>query len=120
VGTDDGRVQVTKTNGASWTDVTAAVEKAGGPRDRWVSRVFASGHQPGTAYVAKNGYRHDDFAPYLFRTTDYGVTWISIAKGLPDQPINVVWQDRKNPSLLVVATTRVSGCPSTTARGGWG
>ena len=100
IGTDDGRVQVTKNNGANWTDVTPAVEKAGGPRDRWVSRVFASGHQPGTAYVAKNGYRHDDFAPYLFRTADYGATWTRIAGGLPDQPINVVWQDRKNPALL--------------------
>ena len=91
---------MTRNGGAAWTDVTAAIEKAGGPRDRWVSRVFASSHQPGTAYVAKNGYRHDDFAPYLFRTADYGATWTSIGQGLPDQPINVVWQDRRNPGLL--------------------
>jgi hypothetical protein len=106
VGTDDGKVQVTKNNGADWTDVTPALEQAGGPRDRWVSRVFASGHQPGTAYVAKNGYRHDDFAPYLFRTADFGVTWTAIGRGLPDQPINVVWQDRKNPGLLFVGNEK--------------
>jgi len=100
VGTDDGRVQVTRNNGATWADATPAIEKAGGPRDRWVSRVFASGHQPGTAYAAKNGYRHDDFTPYLFKTADYGATWTSIGGGLPDQPINVVWQDRAHAGLL--------------------
>jgi hypothetical protein len=68
--------------------------------------VFASGHQPGTAYVAKNGYRHDDFAPYLFKTADYGATWTAVGKGLPDQPLNVVWQDRKNAALLFVGNDK--------------
>ncbi len=100
IGTDDGRVQVTRTHGAAWSDATAAIEQAGGPRDAWVSRVLASSHAAGTAYVAKNGFREDDFAPHLFRTTDYGATWTSIGRGLPHQPINVVWQDRVNPRLL--------------------
>ena len=81
MGTDDGKVQVTRTHGADWTDVTAAIAKAGGPADRWVSRVFASSHDAGTAFVAKNGFRHDDFKPYLFKTTDYGATWTSIVGG---------------------------------------
>jgi hypothetical protein len=106
IGTDDGKVQVTRTNGTNWTDVTAPIEKAGGPRDAWVSRVFASSHQPGTAYVAKTGYRQDDFKPYLFGTTDYGATWTSLGRGLPDQPINVVWQDRQNPRLLIVGNDK--------------
>jgi len=106
IGTDDGKVQVTRTNGTDWTDVTAAIEKTGGPRDAWVSRVFASSHAPGTAYVAKNAYRQDDFKPYLFGTTDYGATWTSLGRGLPDQPINVVWQDRQNPRLLFVGNDK--------------
>ena len=61
---------------------------------------------PGTAYVAKNGFRQDDFTPYLFKTTDYGATWTSIGRGLPDQPINVVWQDRQNPRLLFVGNDK--------------
>jgi photosystem II stability/assembly factor-like uncharacterized protein len=105
-GSDDGRVQVTRTHGATWTDVTAAIAKAGGPADRWVSRVFASSHDAGTALVAKNGFRQDDFAPYLFRTTDYGATWTPIAGNLPQQPINVVWQDRLNRNLLFVGTDK--------------
>jgi len=106
IGTDDGKVQITRTNGTNWADVTAAIEKAGGPREAWVSRVFASSHQPGTAYVSKNAYRQDDFRAYLFKTTDYGATWESLGRGLPGQPINVVWQDRQNPQLLIVGNDK--------------
>jgi photosystem II stability/assembly factor-like uncharacterized protein len=102
VGTDDGKVQVTRDHGATWVDVTAAIAPAGGPADRYVSRVFASPHDAGTAFVAKNGFRNDDFRPYLFRTTDFGKTWTSIAGDLVPSPINVVVQDRKNQGLLIV------------------
>ena len=101
-GTDDGRVQVTTDHGGSWRDVTAAVAAAGGPADRYVSRVFASPHDAATAFVAKNGFRNDDFAPYLYRTTDAGRSWTSIGGGLPPSPINVVVQDRRNANLLIV------------------
>ena len=46
----------------------------------------------GTAFVAKNGFRNDDFRPFLYRTTDYGRTWVSVAANLPESPINVVIQ----------------------------
>jgi len=105
-GSDDGTVQVTRTHGASWTDVTAAIAKAGGPADRWVSRVFASAHDAGTAYVAKTGFRLDDFKPYVFKTTDYGATWTALSAGLPEQPVNVVWEDRGNRHLLFVGTDK--------------
>lgn len=114
VGTDDGKVQVTRDAGGRWTDATPALVKAGAPVDRYVSRVFASPHAPGTAFVAKSGFRNDDFAPYLYRTDDFGATWTAIAgrggagagpganAGLPDAPINVVVQDRVSPDLLFV------------------
>ena len=102
VGTDDGKVQVTRDHGGSWSDVTAAVAAAGGPSDRYVSRVFASPHDPAVALVAKNGFRNDDFKPFLYRTTDYGRSWTAIAGNLPPSPINVVVQDRKNANLLIV------------------
>ncbi|MFB3853212.1 MAG: WD40/YVTN/BNR-like repeat-containing protein [Vicinamibacterales bacterium] len=102
VGTDDGKTWLTKDHGGRWIDRTNAVAAAGGPPERWVSRVFASPHEPGTAYVAKNGFRNDDFEPYLYRTSDFGETWTSIGAGLPRSPINVVVQDRKNPNLLVI------------------
>ena len=101
VGTDDGKVQVTQNHGGTWLDVTAALSAAGAPVDRWVSRVFASPHDAATAFVAKSGFRNDDFAPYLYRTTDAGRTWTAIAGNLPQAPINVVVQDRRSRDLLV-------------------
>src|SRR6185369_6240557 len=79
-----------------------ALTAAGAPADRWVSRVFASPYDVATAFVAKNGFRNDDFAPYLYKTTDGGKTWTSIAANLPAAPINVVVQDRKAKDLLIV------------------
>jgi photosystem II stability/assembly factor-like uncharacterized protein len=105
VGTDDGKVQVTRNGGASWIDRTASVAAAGGPENFWVSRVFASPHDAGTAFVSKSGMRFDDFQACLYRTTDYGETWTSIAGNLPkDKSINVIVQDARNPDLLFVGT----------------
>ena len=64
--------------------------------------MFASPYEAGTAFVSKTGFRNDDFTPYLYRTTDFGKTWTSIASDLPKAPINVVVQDPKNPKLLFV------------------
>jgi photosystem II stability/assembly factor-like uncharacterized protein len=102
VGTDDGKVQLTQNHGGSWTDVTAALTAAGAPADRWVSRVFASPHDAATAFVSKNGFRNDDFRPFLYKTTDAGKTWTAIKGNLPDSPINVVVQDRRSKELLIV------------------
>lgn len=102
VGTDDGNVQLTRDAGKQWTNVTPALVAAGAPRDRWVSRVFPSPHDANTAFVTKNGFRNDDFTPYVYKTADGGVTWKSIAGDLPKSPINVVVQDRVNSRLLFV------------------
>lgn len=104
VGTDDGKVQLTRNHGGGWTDLTPALAGAGAPADRYVSRVFASPHDAGTAFVAKNGVRNDDFAPYLYRTTDFGKSWTAISANLPQAPVNVVVQDRKDANLLIVGT----------------
>jgi photosystem II stability/assembly factor-like uncharacterized protein len=104
VGTDDGKVQVTKDGGATWTDRTAKIAAVGGPENFWVSRVLASPHDAGTAFVAKTGLRFDDFRACLYKTADYGETWTALNAGLPGKPINVVIQDRKKANLLFVGT----------------
>jgi photosystem II stability/assembly factor-like uncharacterized protein len=100
VGTSDGKVQLTRSGGAEWMDLTRAVVAAGGPEDRYVSRVVASRQSAGTAYVAKNGFRNDDFRPFLYKTEDFGATWVSLSAGLPNEPVNVVFEDARNPRLL--------------------
>jgi len=102
VGTSDGKVQMTKDFGANWTDMTPKITAAGGREDCYVSRVFASHFQAGTAYVAKSGYRNDDFRPFLYKTTDFGASWTPIIGNLPAKPVNVVFEDKKNPDLLFV------------------
>jgi photosystem II stability/assembly factor-like uncharacterized protein len=104
VGTDDGKVQVTRDGGASWTDVTKNIAAAGGPEDVWTSRVYASRFAPGTAFVTKTGRRQDDFRPYVFKTTDFGATWTAIAHNLPERPVNVILEDTVKPNLLFVGT----------------
>ena len=100
-GTDDGNVQVTKDGGRTWTNVT---DKITGHTGHWVSRVMASNHDAATAYVSATGYRSDDFKPFVWKTTDYGATWTSLAGNLPNEAINVIREDRKNPNLLFVGT----------------
>ncbi|MBM3296359.1 MAG: hypothetical protein FJY83_02045 [Candidatus Aminicenantes bacterium] len=104
-GSDDGKVQVTRDGGATWSDRTAALEAAGGPAEFWTSRVFPSPHEAGTAFVSKTGWRLDDYRVSLHKTTDFGETWTSVAGDLPDgKPVNVVVQDGKNPNLLFAGT----------------
>jgi photosystem II stability/assembly factor-like uncharacterized protein len=104
VGTDDGKVWLTRDGGADWTDLTANLAKTGAPLGLWVSRVTASVAQEGLAYVTKTGFRNDDFRPYVYKTTDYGATWTAIMAGLSEFPVNVIFEDRKNPSLLFLGS----------------
>ena len=104
VGTDDGKVQVTRDGGAHWSDVTKAVAAAGGPEDVWTSRMYASRFAAGTAYASKTGRRQDNFQPYLFQTTDFGATWKNIAGNLPRWPVNVIVEDPKDASVLFAGT----------------
>jgi len=101
VGTDDGNVQLTQDGGETWTLLNANIP---GNPEYWVSRVEASHHDLGTAYVSFTGYRNDDFRPFVYKTTDFGATWTSIAGGLPDGPVNVVREHHRNPDLLFLGT----------------
>lgn len=102
VGTSDGKLQMTRDGGATWTDFTESLTKLGARADGYVTRVQASAHIAGRAYVAKSGYKYDDFKPYLYVTDNYGKSWKSISAGLPNKPIDVVFEDQANPNLLFV------------------
>jgi len=102
-GTDDGNVHVTRDGGASWADVRGNVP--GVPEGLWVSRLEASHFDVGEAYLSFDGHRSDSFTPYVFKTTDFGQTWINITSNLPDgHVVRVVRQDLRNPDLLFAGT----------------
>jgi photosystem II stability/assembly factor-like uncharacterized protein len=98
-GTDDGRLHVTKDGGKSWAEVTKGLQP-----NRWIAKVVASAFDEATVYVAQNGKRDDDFGAYLWRSSDFGATWKSLAAGIPCGPINVVTEDPTNPKILYVGT----------------
>ncbi|MFD1611972.1 sialidase [Sphingomonas tabacisoli] len=104
VGTDDGNVQLTRDGGKGWTNVTRNLKL---PKDSWVSWVEASRYDPAVAYVAVDRHTVGDFAPYIFRTGDYGRTWkplIGAKTGGVRGYAHVVKEDRLNPNILFVGT----------------
>ena len=102
VGTNDGNVQVSRDHGKTFTNVTAAI--SGVPDETHVSRVDASAHDAGTAYVSFDNHRRDDHKPYVFKTTDFGKSWTSISSNLPTGNVNCVEGDPKSRNLLYVCT----------------
>ena len=99
VGTDDGNVWLTRDGGKKWDSLNVGL-----PFQKWVSRLVASAHDMSTVYMTQNGKRDDDFAPYVWKSTDYGKTWIDIAKGIPLGPVNVIREDPVDPKILYVGT----------------
>jgi photosystem II stability/assembly factor-like uncharacterized protein len=103
-GSNDGLVYVSRNDGETWTNVTPKDLPPGGR----VQNVEPSPHKPGTAYVAIYRFLLGDFAPYMYRTDDYGKTWTRIADGkngiAPDEPTRVVREDPDRAGLLYAGT----------------
>jgi photosystem II stability/assembly factor-like uncharacterized protein len=104
VGTEDGNLQLSRDGGETFTNVYANI--SGAPKGyTHISRIEPSHFDPGTAYVAVDNHRNDDWKPYLFKTTDYGKTWSSVAGNLPGKGnINALREDYDNPDLLFAGT----------------
>ncbi|MBI4471573.1 MAG: glycosyl hydrolase, partial [Acidobacteria bacterium] len=104
VGTDDGRVHLSRDNGRNWSNIT--------PPDmpEWgcVNAIDLSAHDPGRAHIAVFRYRQNDFSPFIFRTNDYGKTWQKLTDGTNGIPANhfvrVVREDPDRKGLLYAGT----------------
>ena len=101
VGTDDGLLQITRDGGKNWANIT--------PKDLpdWsrISQIDASPHDAATAYVAVDRHQSDDMRPYIYKTNDYGKTWVKIAKGIPENTFaRAVREDPKKRGLLYAGT----------------
>ena len=103
VGTDDGRLHVSRDEGTTWKDITANVP--GVPKGTWVRGIEASRHAPGTVYVFFDGHQNGDFRNWLFRSTNFGQTWTSVAADLPaDRVPLVLREDLVDPKLIYLGT----------------
>lgn len=99
VGTDDGNIWRSDDVGYNWTKLSTSL-----PQGKWVSRIIASSHKESRVYAALNGYRDDDFTPYLFVSENYGKTWKALNGSLPYEPVNVIKEDPKKSDILYVGT----------------
>jgi hypothetical protein len=79
VGTDDGQVQLTTDGGTNWSNLTKNVK--GLPKESWIAQIKASSYKEGAAWMVVNNYRKGDYAPYVFKTDDFGKTWHRLANG---------------------------------------
>jgi photosystem II stability/assembly factor-like uncharacterized protein len=102
-GTDDGKLWVTEDGGGHWTDLTANLPAAA--KGQWLSRVEPGHRDPKLAYLVVSAFRSQNHAPLVYRTTDLGRTWTSLAGNLPaDVPAKVLREDPKNPDVLYLGT----------------
>lgn len=98
-GSDDGLIHRSDNGGGSWELVSNNL-----PKNLWVSRVIASTHHVNRVYATLNGYRSDDFTPYIYVSNDNGTTWKNSSGNIPASPVNVILEDPENEQLLFVGT----------------
>ncbi len=102
-GSDDGLIHLTRNGGGNWENVTPKAMPEWGT----VSMIEASPSEAGTAYVAVERHKMDDFAPYIFKTSDFGKTWTTLVNGIPkDVYVHSVRIDPKRKGLLYAGTER--------------
>ncbi len=104
VGTDDGKLWITRDGGDNWSDITGNVDM---PAFSWIAKIDASRFDAGTAYIAVDQHRMDDFAPHVYRATEYGRRSADLSEGLPqDDYVKVIREDPRNRDLLYVGMER--------------
>ncbi len=102
VGTDDGRLQITRDGGSTWASVEANVP--GVPANTWISHVEASRFDPAAAFVVFDDHRRSNVATYAFATNDYGATWRSLVTPDVQGYALVVEQDPVKSDMLWLGT----------------
>ena len=99
VGSDDGILSISLDSGKSWKSINKNL-----PPDLWVSRVIFSKHENNRIYLSLNGYRYNDFKPYIFLSDDNGDNWENISSNLPLSPVNVIREDINRKEILYAGT----------------
>ena len=102
-GTDDGHIQISQNGGQQWNQIP--VTKLGLPNRSFVNDIKADLFDSNTVYVVLDNHKEGDFNPYIYKSTDLGVSWKSISSNLPKRTL--VWrivQDHVNKNLLFAAT----------------
>ena len=101
VGSDDGLIHITQDGGINWKNITPKQM----PEWTMINTIEASPFDPGTCYVAGTRYKLGDYTPYLYKTTDYGVTWQTITSGIAKEDFTrVIRADPSREGMLYAGT----------------
>ncbi len=98
VGTDDGRIWISRDGGCHFNEIGENLPK------KWVSRIVASQYKEGRVYVTLTGYRDDDFKSYIYVSENYGKTFKSISSNLTLESVNVIREDPYSEDILYLGT----------------
>ena len=102
-GSDDGLMHITRDNGQNWDNITP--DERIMPEWILINSIEIDPFNPGGLYIAATMYKHGDFAPYLYRTKDYGATWTKIVNGIEDDHFTrVIRADPDREGLLYAGT----------------
>lgn len=101
-GSDDGVIQITEDDGASWTKISSF---PGVPEYTYVSDIFPDRFDANVVYATFNNHKRDDFKPYILKSADKGKSWKMITNGLPENgSVHTLVQDHINKDLLFAGT----------------
>ncbi|MEO6130843.1 MAG: glycosyl hydrolase, partial [Saprospiraceae bacterium] len=101
-GTDDGLIQITSDRGKTWRKIDHI---KGAPDTSFINMIVASSHDQNVVYACFNHHKYGDFKPYIFKSTDRGVTWTSISSNLPARgTVYCLAEDKVDPNLLFAGT----------------
>ena len=102
-GTDDGLIHITRDGGKNWSNVTPR----GAPEWGTVVTIEASRWDAGTAYAVYDAHRLDDESPYIWKTSNFGKSWMSLARGLDREVyLKVLREDSSKKGMLFLGTER--------------
>lgn len=102
VGTDDGNLQLSQDGGESWENVVKNIP--GLPEGLWCSSICPSRFDAGTCYVTFDGHRSGDMGVYVYKTTDLGQSWTSLANSAIEGYAHIILEDSQSEQLLFLGT----------------
>jgi len=102
VGTDDGRVHVTRDGGQTWTRIDERARDV--PPGSWVPMISPSPHDAGVAFIVFDNHRRGDMRPYAFRVSDHGRKWDNLVSDAISGYALSILQDPVDPELLFLGT----------------
>ncbi len=101
VGSDDGLIHITQDGGKTWSNVTPSDL----PANSKVSSIESSPHNPAIAYITARRYEMDDRSPYIYKTEDYGKSWVKIINGIKENDFgHSIFEDPIKEGLVFLGT----------------